>query len=86
MFPFHRPAPRDDEARQVVDRAVAALRQHQRAGEASVPVTDVLAMLGADPDTSPPPLARSRDPLADPMTGARWAGPPGSAPPATARP
>lgn len=71
MFPFHRPAPRDDEARQVIDRAVSALRQRQRAGGTEVAVADVLAMLGADPDTSPPPLARARDPLADPITGCR---------------
>jgi hypothetical protein len=72
----------DDSARDVLDRAVSMLRQYQRAGMPALPVEEVLAMLGAGPETVPVPQAPPpRDPQADPLTGARWAGPPGSAPP-----
>jgi hypothetical protein len=74
-----RPA-QDDEARQALDRAVAIMRSYQRADAAEVPVADVLELLGAGPGTVPRP-EKTLDPHADPMTGAKWAGPPGSSPP-----
>ena len=48
----------------------------------AVPVADVLEAAGAGAaapaaEAAPPP----RDPRADPVTGALWAGPPGSLPP-----
>lgn len=68
MFPFLRPAEKADESRQALDRAVALLQGYQRAGAVMVPVTDVLEMLGASPETSPADEAPARDPAADPMT------------------
>lgn len=73
--------PDDPRAGERLDRAVAVLRRYQRAGADVVPVADMLEMLGAGPETVPVPQASSRDPGADPLTGAMWAGPPGSAPP-----
>jgi hypothetical protein len=81
VFPFTRPAPPQDKAREVLDRAVGLLRRYERAGATALPVADVLEMLGAGPDEAAPAQAPSRDPRADPLTGARWAGPPGSTPP-----
>jgi hypothetical protein len=82
MFPFLRSQPKDDApARVALDRAVAVLRSCQRSGLTAVPVTDVLEMLGAGPGAVPPPGAAPRAPGTDPLTGTRWAGPPGSAPP-----
>jgi hypothetical protein len=60
-------------ARAILGRAVAELDRRDRSGITVIPVRDVLALLGA----APPP----RDPHADPITGARWAGAPGSSPP-----
>lgn len=58
------------------------LRQYQRNGLTMVAIEDVLTLLGTDPDTAPPPPKEPpRDPRADPLTGAMWAGPPGSMPP-----
>jgi hypothetical protein len=68
------------QALKAVERTVAILRSYQRAGAVEVPVADVLEMLGAGPETVPVPQV-PLDPAADPMTGAKWAGPPGSAPP-----
>jgi hypothetical protein len=65
-------------AREVLGRAVTALREAERNGTTSVPVAEMLRLLGAYPEAVPVP---PRDPEADPLTGARWAGPPGSAPP-----
>jgi hypothetical protein len=67
-------------ARSVLDRAVLALREAERNGTGTVAVADMLRILGAYPEPVPVPQA-PRDPGADPLTGARWAGPPGSAPP-----
>lgn len=61
-------APPDD-AREVLDAAVASLRAFRRRGTASVPVADVLEMLGAPPEAAPAQV--SRDPQADPLTGCR---------------
>lgn len=80
MSPFLRPGRDDAKARETLDRAVGILRGYERAGAREVPVADVLELLGAAPQ-DPVPQARARDPLADPMTGARWAGAPGSSPP-----
>ena len=82
MSPLRRRSPAQDEetgARRALDRAVAMLRQYHRDGLTVVSIEDVLTLLGAEPVTVPkePP----RDPRADPLTGAMWAGPPGSAPP-----
>lgn len=68
MFPFLRPAEKADESRQALDRAVALLQGYQRAGAEVVPVADVLEMLGAAPETVPPP-GKALDPRADPLTG-----------------
>jgi hypothetical protein len=69
-----------DDARDILDQAVAELLRCQREGTGAVYVTDVLALLGAGP-APPPPQAPPRDPQADPMTGAMWAGAPGTLPP-----
>lgn len=68
----------DSRAREAVERVTAVLRSCQRSGITMVQVTDVLSMLGAGPGATERLL---RNPLADPMTGAKWAGPPGSTPP-----
>jgi hypothetical protein len=73
--------PEDARAGERLERAVAVLKRYQRAGADVVPVADVLEMLGAGPETVPEPEMPSRDPRADPLTGARWAGAPGTAPP-----
>jgi hypothetical protein len=76
-----RSAPSEDaRAGERLERAVAVLRRYQRAGADVVPVADVLEMLGAGTETTVPE-ASSRDPRADPLTGAMWAGAPGTAPP-----
>lgn len=54
-------------ARGVLDAAVAALRNCQRAGLTTITVADMLTMLGAE--TEPVPEVPARDPLADPLTG-----------------
>jgi hypothetical protein len=74
--------PEDARAGERLERAVAVLKRYQRAGADVVPVADVLEMLGAGPETVPMPEASSRDPRTDPLTGALWAGAPGTAPPA----
>jgi hypothetical protein len=66
---LRRPAPRD-EAQATINRTVAMLRRFQRAGERELPITDMLTLLGAAPDTEPGP-GPARDPAADPMTGCR---------------
>jgi len=69
-------------AQRALDRAEAMLLSYRRNGLTMVSIEDVLTLLGTDPDTVPERReAAPRDPLADPLTGARWAGPPGSAPP-----
>jgi hypothetical protein len=59
------------------------LRQYARNGLTMVAIEDVLQLLGTGEPAAPsPPLKEPpRDPLDDPLTGARWAGPPGSMPP-----
>jgi hypothetical protein len=56
-----------DDARQVLDQAIAELARCQREGTSAVYVADVLALLGAGPPATqaPPPP----DPQADPITG-----------------
>jgi hypothetical protein len=56
------------------------LRAYQRQGLTAVPVEDVLDLLGAGPEV-PPPQAQPHNPRVDKLTGALWAGPPGSLPP-----
>jgi hypothetical protein len=60
-----------DSAAEALDRAVALLQGYQRAGATEVPVADVLAMLGANPEaeaaTGPMPV----EPGTDPLTGCR---------------
>ena len=67
------------------ERTIGMLRAYQRGGQATVAIEDVLDLLGQDPETAPrQPEARraqARDPREDPLTGAMWAGPPGSSPP-----
>lgn len=81
MFPFLRPSGRDDGAQQALDRAVALLRRYERAGATALPVADVLEMLGGGTGPTATTQGPPRDPQADPITGARWAGPAGSVPP-----
>ena len=74
-------------AEAALERAVTVLRNYQRAGLAVIPVGDVLRLLDTAPrddpaPQEPPQQQPPRDPTADPLTGARWAGPPGSKPPA----
>lgn len=71
MLPFLRPAPRDDGARETLDRAVALLRRYQRAGAVMLPVADMLEMLGARPETAPAAQVPAADPQADPLTGCK---------------
>lgn len=84
MTGWRRRAAQDAEARaqRALDRAVAALQMYRRAGMVTVTIEDVLALLGAEPEAVP---EQQREPVrvpgADPLTGALWAGPPGSAPP-----
>ena len=63
------PAKRPDAAQEALARAVATLQGYRRAGAETVPVADVLAMLGAEPEaeaaTGPLPAV----PGADPLTG-----------------
>jgi hypothetical protein len=70
----------ESHARVTVERAVTVLKSCQRNGITMVQVADVLSMLGGGPEPVPVTDA-PLDPLADAMTGAKWAGPPGSAPP-----
>lgn len=64
-------ARRPDAAREALARAVATLQGYRRAGAETVPVADVLAMLGAEPEaesaTGPVPAV----PGTDPLTGCR---------------
>ena len=65
----------------VVERTAGMLRAYKAGGIHTVTVEDVLTLLGEDPDTAPPPpQSTPADPLDDPVTGARWAGPPGTGP------
>jgi hypothetical protein len=66
------------QAQKASERLSGVLRAYQRAGRQDIPIEDVLAMLGAEPvipEAVPVPQG------ADPLTGALWAGPPGTAPP-----
>jgi hypothetical protein len=59
-----------EDAREVLDQAVAELVRCQREGTGAVYVTDVLALLGAGP-AGTAPQAPPRDPGTDPLTGCR---------------
>jgi len=69
MLGLRSPVRRPDAAQEALARAVATLQGYRRAGAGTVPVADVLAMLGAEPEaeseTGPMPVA----PGADPITG-----------------
>ena len=58
------------------------LKAYQKSGMSMISIEDVLDLLGQDPAAPETAKARPRDPREDPLTGALWAGPPGSAPPA----
>jgi hypothetical protein len=58
-------------AQESLDRATAMLRRYQRSGVTVVEVADVLRVLGADPETDPPPMAQYLEPGTDPLTGCR---------------
>lgn len=74
--------PAGDDAQARLDRAVAVLRSCQAAGIVMVATQDVLGLLTASGTVSgPAPQPPPRDPRVDPVTGARWAGPPGTLPP-----
>lgn len=75
------PQAEEDQARKALDRTAGMLRQYQRSGLTMVAIEDVLTLLGAEPDSAPAPQEPPRDPRADPLTGALWAGPAGSLPP-----
>lgn len=83
MSPLRRrqDGPRDEEtqARRTLERATAALHHYQCSGLTVVAIEDVLSLLGDAPQPAVPEPAR--DPRADPLTGALWAGAPGSLPP-----
>jgi hypothetical protein len=74
---------------QTVARTRDALEGYLAAAgqDASVSVKHVLDLLDPrglwrfDPERRKPAPAEGPGPLADPLTGARWPGPPGSAPP-----
>jgi hypothetical protein len=68
------------QAQKASERLSGVLRAYQRAGRQDIPIEDVLAMLGQEA-VVPEPVAAVANPLADSLTGAMWAGPPGSAPP-----
>jgi hypothetical protein len=68
-------------AQKALDRAVAVMQMYRRSGMDTVSIEDVLALLGAEPDAVPERPEPVRVPGADPLTGALWAGPPGSSPP-----
>jgi hypothetical protein len=68
--------------RQVIGRTEAVLEDRARRGETHVLIEEVRDLLGIRPPGAPPVPPPPADPLVDPMTGARWAGPPGSSPPA----
>ena len=78
-----RAVPQEAEARaqRALDRAAAMLLEYRRNGLSMVSIEDVLTLLGTDPDTMPERREPVRMPGADPMTGALWAGPPGTSPP-----
>lgn len=65
------PAKRPDAADEALTRAVAVLQGYRRAGAETVPVADVLAMLGAAPEAEAAtgPVTAAGDPRADPLTG-----------------
>lgn len=67
-------------ARKALDRATATLQHYQRSGLTVVAIEDVLSLLG-DPPQQAAIREPARDPRADPLTGALWAGAPGSLPP-----
>ena len=71
MIRTRRRGDRQDGSREVLDRAVTELRRCQREGITTVHVAEVLGLLGADPETGPPPMAQYLDPGADPLTGCR---------------
>ena len=70
-----------EDARELLDQAVEELLRCQREGTGAVYVSDVLALLGAGTAGPAPQAPPPRDPQADPMTGAMWAGAPGTLPP-----
>jgi hypothetical protein len=70
-------------ASQQLERTAAMLRVYQRGGQVMVAVEDVLDLLGQDPAAAEPQARKEPGghPHDDPLTGARWPGPPGSTPP-----
>lgn len=75
------PDPDETRARKALERAVAMLGQCQRNGLTMVAIEDVLTLLGGEPERAAEAQEPPRDPRADALTGALWAGPPGSSPP-----
>ena len=82
-FSRARAVPQEGEirARKALERAVLMLQQYRRNGLTMVSIEDVLTLLGTDPAAPAAAPAAPRDPLVDELTGARWAGPPGTSPP-----
>lgn len=65
----------------VLERTAGMLRAYQKGGQDTVSIEDVLDLLGQDPETAQQAAkAQPRHPLDDPLTGARWAGAPGTSP------
>jgi len=64
-----------------LERTAGMLRAYQRQGQQAVAIEDVLDLLGQDPAQPAARQAQPRDPREDPLTGALWAGPPGTSPP-----
>jgi hypothetical protein len=72
--------------RQAIQRTLDAMVTLLEAGHTEVPIERVVRLLGrelqkAGPGGTPSSGSAPPDPQADPLTGARWAGPPGSSPP-----
>jgi hypothetical protein len=64
------------------ERATGMLRSYRLGGQNTVAIEEVLDLLGQDPAAQGEARkAPPRDPLVDELTGARWAGPPGTSPP-----
>lgn len=65
-----------------LERTAGMLRAYQRQGITMISIEDVLDLLGQDP-AAPQDTRKAvpRDPREDPLTGAMWAGPPGTSPP-----
>jgi hypothetical protein len=76
------PQEREARAQRALDRTAAMLKAYRGNGLTVISIEDVLTLLGSDPDTVPERREGPRDPRTDPLTGALWAGPPGSMPPA----